>query len=64
MFNDDGAVTEDAVPVEAKLPIQRKLLRPLGPGLTTGAADDDPGGIATYSQVGAAVPHGIAAQAC
>ena len=26
----------------------------LGPGLTTGAADDDPSGIATYSQLGAA----------
>lgn len=26
----------------------------LGPGLTTGASDDDPSGIATYSQVGAA----------
>ena len=25
----------------------------LGPGLTTGASDDDPSGIATYSQVGA-----------
>ena len=25
----------------------------LGPGLTTGAADDDPSGIATYSQMGA-----------
>src|SRR5271156_5757258 len=25
----------------------------LGPGLTTGAADDDPAGIATYSQTGA-----------
>ncbi|RJQ26352.1 divalent metal cation transporter [Candidatus Parcubacteria bacterium] len=25
----------------------------LGPGLTTGAADDDPAGIATYSQIGA-----------
>jgi len=29
------------------------LLRELGPGLITGAADDDPSGIATYSQVGA-----------
>ncbi|MDR3708056.1 MAG: divalent metal cation transporter [Capsulimonadaceae bacterium] len=29
------------------------LLRSLGPGLITGAADDDPSGIATYSQVGA-----------
>src|SRR5215813_9645670 len=25
----------------------------LGPGLTTGASDDDPAGIATYSQTGA-----------
>jgi NRAMP (natural resistance-associated macrophage protein)-like metal ion transporter len=28
-------------------------LRRLGPGVVTGAADDDPSGIATYSQVGA-----------
>ena len=28
-------------------------VRRLGPGLVTGAADDDPSGIATYSQVGA-----------
>lgn len=29
------------------------LVRRLGPGLVTGAADDDPSGIATYSQAGA-----------
>ncbi len=29
------------------------LFRQLGPGLVTGAADDDPSGIATYSQAGA-----------
>jgi len=29
------------------------LFEQLGPGLVTGAADDDPSGIATYSQVGA-----------
>ena len=29
------------------------LLKKLGPGLVTGAADDDPSGIATYSQAGA-----------
>src|SRR5437773_9730057 len=29
------------------------LFQKLGPGLITGAADDDPSGIATYSQVGA-----------
>jgi len=28
-------------------------IKRLGPGLITGAADDDPSGIATYSQVGA-----------
>ena len=32
---------------------KRSLLSLLGPGLITGAADDDPSGIATYSQVGA-----------
>ncbi|HNR49655.1 MAG TPA: Nramp family divalent metal transporter [Bacteroidia bacterium] len=31
----------------------RKFLSVLGPGLITGAADDDPSGIATYSQTGA-----------
>jgi NRAMP (natural resistance-associated macrophage protein)-like metal ion transporter len=30
------------------------ILRKLGPGLITGAADDDPSGIAAYSQAGAA----------
>ena len=29
------------------------VFRVLGPGLITGASDDDPSGIATYSQVGA-----------
>jgi NRAMP (natural resistance-associated macrophage protein)-like metal ion transporter len=32
----------------------KKSLRILGPGLITGASDDDPSGIATYSQAGAA----------
>src|SRR6202521_321957 len=31
----------------------RRVLQQLGPGLITGAADDDPSGIATYSQAGA-----------
>ncbi len=36
-------------------PLRRanKFWKNLGPGLTTGAADDDPSGIATYSQTGA-----------
>jgi Mn2+/Fe2+ NRAMP family transporter len=42
--------------VERKRRSRRSLTRflsALGPGLTTGAADDDPSGIATYSQAGA-----------
>src|SRR6202012_1016192 len=35
-----------------------KWLSVLGPGLTTGAADDDPSGIATYSQTGAQFGYG------
>jgi NRAMP (natural resistance-associated macrophage protein)-like metal ion transporter len=35
------------------VPESSSMLRRLGPGLITGAADDDPSGIATYSQVGA-----------
>lgn len=35
-----------------------KWMRVLGPGLITGAADDDPSGIATYSQAGAAFGYG------
>ncbi len=34
-------------------PIWRQYLRAMGPGLVTGASDDDPSGIATYSQAGA-----------
>src|SRR6516165_12613841 len=36
----------------------RSLLGILGPGLVTGAADDDPSGIATYSQTGAQFGYG------
>jgi NRAMP (natural resistance-associated macrophage protein)-like metal ion transporter len=43
---------------------RRKLRGPgyfkrLGPGIVTGAADDDPSGIGTYSQVGAAFGFGL-----
>jgi NRAMP (natural resistance-associated macrophage protein)-like metal ion transporter len=34
-------------------------LKDLGPGLITGAADDDPSGIATYSQAGAQFGYGL-----
>src|SRR5215470_8144973 len=32
-----------------------RFLRRLGPGLITGASDDDPSGIGTYTQAGAAL---------
>lgn len=36
-----------------------RFLRVLGPGIVTGAADDDPSGIATYSQAGAGYGYGF-----
>jgi NRAMP (natural resistance-associated macrophage protein)-like metal ion transporter len=36
-----------------------RFLRKLGPGLITGASDDDPSGIGTYSQAGAQLGFGI-----
>ncbi|MGI4880296.1 MAG: divalent metal cation transporter, partial [Janthinobacterium lividum] len=40
-------------PAAVKQPLRPPLLSVLGPGLITGASDDDPSGIATYSQAGA-----------
>jgi NRAMP (natural resistance-associated macrophage protein)-like metal ion transporter len=44
-------------------PVSRRrlgsVLKALGPGLITGAADDDPSGIATYSQAGAQFGFGM-----
>lgn len=37
----------------------QSLFRKLGPGLVTGASDDDPSGIGTYSQVGAQFGYGM-----
>jgi len=52
-MNDSTALAQEPVsPAAPANPIVR-LLRVLGPGLITGAADDDPSGIGTYSQVGA-----------
>jgi len=40
-------------------PSKPRLLQILGPGLITGASDDDPSGIATYSQAGARFGYGM-----
>jgi NRAMP (natural resistance-associated macrophage protein)-like metal ion transporter len=47
-------------PEIVKQPERPKLLQIMGPGLITGASDDDPSGIATYSQVGAQFGYGLA----
>ncbi|HWT37146.1 MAG TPA: divalent metal cation transporter [Paraburkholderia sp.] len=44
LLEPESAVSDD---------VERSWIRRLGPGLITGAADDDPSGIATYSQAGA-----------
>jgi len=49
----DGVAKQEAVK------LANDYWRLLGPGLTTGAADDDPSGIATYSQTGAQFGFGL-----
>nr|WP_166176000.1 divalent metal cation transporter [Altererythrobacter segetis] len=39
--------------------LRERLRRIIGPGLITGASDDDPSGIATYSQAGAAFGYAL-----
>lgn len=48
-----------APPQSVKSENAASLIRRLGPGLITGAADDDPSGIGTYSQVGAQFGFGM-----
>src|SRR3984893_6739330 len=42
-----------AVPKTKRPSLVRRFFSALGPGLVTGAADDDPSGVATYSITGA-----------
>ena len=46
-------------PTPPKGSTKNGILSTLGPGLITGASDDDPSGIATYSQVGAQFGYGM-----
>jgi NRAMP (natural resistance-associated macrophage protein)-like metal ion transporter len=50
--------TVDPKPALKKLSRQ-PFLKALGPGLITGASDDDPSGIGTYSQAGAQLGYGV-----
>ena len=56
----DLQADKQAPPVVGPGPPPTGLLHRLGPGLVTGAADDDPSGIATYSQIGAQFGFGLA----
>jgi NRAMP (natural resistance-associated macrophage protein)-like metal ion transporter len=53
---DDNLGVPPSAVVEPSKP---RILRVLGPGLITGASDDDPSGIATYSQAGAAFGYAL-----
>ena len=53
-------LTGPALSDRVQQPDRPRLFRVLGPGLITGAADDDPSGIATCSQVGAQFGYGLA----
>ena len=48
----------DAAADPPRQPTWRRLGKALGPGLVTGASDDDPSGIATYAQAGAQFRNG------
>lgn len=52
-------ITEPIKEMRKKRSGMSQFLRVLGPGLITGAADDDPSGIATYSQAGAQFGFGM-----
>ncbi|WP_411291233.1 NRAMP family divalent metal transporter [Sphingorhabdus sp.] len=53
--------TSNAVPEKPQAQsIRARFFRTLGPGLITGAADDDPSGIGTHSQIGAQFGYGLA----
>src|ERR1700730_12222122 len=53
LIRGKGTNSTSFVPTLAPVRWIRLLLRSVGPGVITGAADDDPSGIATYSVAGA-----------
>ncbi len=55
----EGELVEKKVVNKRPLKLAEEYWHTLGPGLTTGAADDDPSGIATYSQTGATYGTGL-----
>ncbi|MBP0583432.1 Nramp family divalent metal transporter [Labrys sp. LIt4] len=58
MSGSEGDLEPRVARSPAVEPSKPRILKVLGPGLITGASDDDPSGIATYSQVGAQYAYG------
>ena len=58
-FRTHSAATPPAGPRRRPAKKGVGVLKRLGPGLITGASDDDPSGIATYSQAGAQFGYGL-----
>jgi Mn2+/Fe2+ NRAMP family transporter len=56
--SEGRALTPEEMVVREPNPVKR-FLRLLGPGIITGAADDDPSAIATYAKAGASFGPGI-----
>lgn len=59
-----GTASQHGLPMPAKSPARHShnilnFFKRLGPGLITGAADDDPTGIATYAQAGAQTSYAL-----
>ncbi len=59
ILNDPEAIGDDADGLSGMVRSKPRLWNVLGPGLITGASDDDPSGIATYMQTGAAFGYGL-----
>lgn len=55
----DGFIKKEELLIEEGIEEGKNYIKKLGPGLITGAADDDPSGIATYSQTGAQFGTGL-----
>ncbi|MGY5811744.1 NRAMP family divalent metal transporter [Rhizobium sp. LEGMi198b] len=56
---DDLTAPKQDRPLSVLAPAAKKMFGRLGPGLITGASDDDPSGIGTYSQAGAQLGFGV-----
>ena len=55
----DKHISSDDKQSSSKFSSTKETLKSLGPGLVTGASDDDPSGIATFSQAGAQFGFGM-----